>query len=419
MSNWPFNGEEVGLWFRSQSDFVTEAATGTEADWSKMVVDFDLPQLADNTIDLPDAVGQAGAAGQALPGSRDGITFKVMGPVRSQAEGWNSTDAIALSPEVELIADFLGAYATRNYQAAAADTGADANTVPIASGSFADGHFVGFGANATAVDVLGFIKTAAGLELLEDAGSVAASGDHAYGAVTIYPTTDQMTPRTFRWLGGTAWQDFRLIGCIADSLTLTWANGQPLQFEMTFTATDYDWASNGDDLVPAPTYNVLPAFIGANGGRLTVDLVANSDGNADSTDVYCDVADLTINITRNASRKSCGTSRQGVSNVLLSAPNITITCSVPVDSTEISSNDTIWGARHEAQTKFSLCAYVGNTAGRMAALCIPQARLHKRPTLAKVGGDVVGHQLEMKPAQYTGDTSTTAPADTPFRFAVA
>jgi hypothetical protein len=419
---WPVTNEDTGVWFRNQTDFVTAAADGTESDWTKLTCEFELPQMPDNTIKLTAAVGQAGATQGVLPGSEDGITFKLKGQIRSQLAGWDPTATITKSPEIDLISDFLGGSATRDYQATSVGVGSDANTVTIGSGTYADGHFVGYGASATAVDVRNWVKTAgASQELIEDSESVAADQDNGYGAVTMWPATTQPTPKTFRFLSNdtTGWRDIRLVGCVAGKCTLTMPVGSVWTWEMEFTATQLQWDTLGTDIVPAPTYQTLPAFIGTNYGRVTVNLVATSDGNVDATDAYCDIAEIAVTITRSVSRVPCPSSPEGVSNVILGSPQIMLTAQTPIQSDDISGGETIWETRYNASTLFSFCAYIGWSAGRMAALCIPAAQLNKRPTLAKVGGEVVGHQLEMVPGPYTGDTSATAPGDTPFRFAVA
>jgi hypothetical protein len=152
---------------------------------------------------------------------------------------------------------------------------------------------------------------------------------------------------------------------------------------------------------------------------VTVNLVATSDGNVDATDAYCDIAEMALTITRSVSRVPCPSSPEGVSNVILGSPQIVLAAQTPIQSDDISSGETTWETRYNNSTLFSFCAYIGWNAGSMAAICIPAAQLNKRPTLAKVGGEVVGHVLEMVPGPYTGDTSATAPGDTPFRFAVA
>jgi hypothetical protein len=419
---WPVTNEDTGVWFRDQTDFVTAAADGTESDWTKLTCEFELPQMPDNTIKLTAAVGQAGASQGVLPGGEDGITFKLKGQIRSQLAGWDATAAITQSPEVELIGDFLGGAATRNYQAASVGAGSDANTVTIGSGTYADGHFVGYGASATTVDVRNWVKTAgASQALLEDAESVAVSGDNGYGAVTLYPAVTQPTAKTFRFLSNdtTGWRDLRLIGSVPTKCTLNMPVGSVWTWELEYTATQLSYASAGTDIVPAPTYQTLPAFIGNNAGRVTVNLVATSDGNVDTTDYYCGISEIGCTITRSVSRIPCPSAIEGVSNVILGSPQIMVTAQVPIDSSDISSNETTWETRYNNSTLFSFCAYVGSTAGSIGALCIPAAQLNKRPTLAKVGGEVVGHQLEMVPGPYIGDTSATAPGDTPFRFAVA
>lgn len=420
MAYWVRTKGSVGVWYQNQSDYVTAASTGTESSWTKLICEHEIG-VADTTIDLDDAIGQPGATGDQIAGPEHGITLKLKGFLRSQAASWGSTDAIASSPEFALIADVLGNSASRNYQASSVTTGSDANTVQLASGTYADGHFVGFGASATTVDVRGFIKTAATLELFEDAESVAVTGDHGYGAVTAYTSSDQPTAKTFRILGGSAWQDIRLVGCMPSRVTLTLNTGQVPQYEIEYTATKLVWDSSGDDLVPGESYNALPTAIGDNGGRFTVDLYSTSDGTVDTTDVYCGAVNQTLTVTREQVPISCPSALQGVSNVVLGDPEVMMTMEVPIADSDISnsSSKTVWDNRYTARTAFSVCYYLGNTAGKIFALCIPQARLSKRPTLAQVGGKIVGHALEMKPAAYSGDTSSTAPGDTALRVAIA
>jgi hypothetical protein len=367
--------------YRGQSDYTTAAATGSGTDWSWLLCE--PPEITfGRDIEQRDLLESA-LMTEAAPtvGGRHGGTFTIRGDLRSQLDGYDATtDSLGTNPELVLIKEFFGGSTFDTAYDATDLTGVDADSWTGASGTYVPGMMYGFGGTGGA-SVLGFgvvnSQSGTAVELTTDTAVTAGAGVDAFGMAGLYPENASLGHYTFRHTGVDTEFDLRLIGCSPVSLTLRMDARKVPTYEMTWKFTSWTRDSSGGLYDPID-YAAVPPIIGDNNGRLVLDGLATVDGTVVAG--TCNVGNVVFTVDIEDAELECHSAVQGVTDVIITRRTPKLTFDMPIEDTDISSNDTIWETRLEAATAFSLQVEVGTTPGACFGFFVPQLRLMEQPS---------------------------------------
>ena len=317
-------------------------------------------------------------------------------------------------PDSLIFKTALGASGSDGYTTALA-TGSTTSTINITNGS-ADTAWEGYGLliPKSGGYQFGFAQnvdttvTPDTITLLDSLDVNPSSSGTIYGSVVASLTTSAQLPVTLDYLGSDANTHIRFADGLPTSVRLIVAAKQIPMVEVTMRFLN--WENLGTGGAPADYvygFPIIPATIGANGAYF------RSDG-----DDFC-VATLTVNITQELSEVECTGSSQGVSELVATNRQVTVEI-VRTDSDlatlalpQFTSDDP--GTTSNGPMTLALAT---NTPGRACAIAIGKPVMMEQPTLQDLGGKIAVRVL-LGCTPYSGDDSSTAPADTPFRIAFA
>lgn len=226
----------------------------------------------------------------------------------------------------------------------------------------------------------------------------------AYGSYVVYQSQTAQLPLTFDWFGSDANAHIRYFDGLPTSVRLSLAAKQLPMVEVTMRFLS--WSNLGTGGAPTPTaysYPLIPATIGANGSYSSVN----------STEVC--YATATIEITQELAENECSGSTEGVSSMSVTDRRMTVEM-VFLDSDLSTLGIGSASAPGDALGGPLQIDLATVTAGRSASALIPSPVLIEQPTLQDLGGKLATRVL-VGARIYTGDTGSTAPADTPARVA--
>lgn len=358
--------------------------------------------------------GQPGAARPPKAGKRSG-TLTFTAHLHGEAKTWTTASQATVTGERALLAALLGGSSVSTLQGGAIEspiTTTDALDWLLSSGSLD----VGAGAVAAAsgsIHSAGVVKSVTGSDytLSEDGIAVPTAGDDLLSAATLYPSNDEPSPYSFRFLGSGADQDIIYVGCTITGAKLSIHEGDSITCEFTARYTDWTYPSNGQ-AVTVPNLTDIPTVLGVNQSRMT--LVGGSTGTADP-DGDCGAGGLEIEIATEGHPIAGYGGAQGECGYVTTSKTITATVSIPHTSALVSGSS----LSYDAAESMSLLAQVGTTAGRFVMFHLPAAVLTAQ-TAIEVNDNVVGYKISLRAGPYTGDDSgATAPGNTPARIIFA
>ncbi len=237
-----------------------------------------------------------------------------------------------------------------------------------------------------------------------------SSSGTIYGSVTAYLCNDAQLPLTFDYVGSDANTAFRFYDGLPTSVRIVIAAKQVPVVEVTMRFLN--WENLGTGGAPADYvygFPMLPATLGANGSWFHHD-----------TEDFC-AATANITITQELSEVECTGSSQGVSELVATNRNITIEIVRTVtDLSALSFPDVTGDSPGSIASPGGggLNMTLSTTPGKAVSIMVPEVVILEQPTTQDLGGKIaVRHLLGCRP--YSGDTGSTAPADTPFRIAFA
>jgi hypothetical protein len=382
------------------------------------------------TLDL--GLPSDGVAPQTVAGSKHGGTFTLSMPLRGQASGYDATGAIAVNPEMTLLADLVGGSQTVAPQAdfVAASGDNDANTVEAQGGkSSVAGAFHAIGnASTKAASLVGYVQTVAGqvYTTFEDSTlAPAATDDDLFGSYTVYPAGNQPTARSFKIVGKEATQGIVLMGCIPENGSISLENGKVPMLEITYRFTDYKYDSTSEGLQTATAYTRLPPVLGSKKGRVLLGggVKESGAGSAQTgtvnTEGTCGIGSFKVDIACEVYEIPCHGAQQGVSSVFIGKRNITASFTVPhQDAYVTDGGDSKFGESLADQKAWSISLMLGSTAGQIFSILIPAGVVTAQPDMGDVDG-IQAFTLEFQPVDYTGDSSSANSGDSPFRIGFA
>tara|TARA_R110001583_G_scaffold13041_3_gene56946 strand:- start:1592 stop:2743 length:1152 start_codon:yes stop_codon:yes gene_type:complete len=377
-----------------------------------------------------------GVAPETIVGSKHGGTFTVSMPLRGQSAAYDATGAIAVNPEMTLLADLVGGSYTAAPVADAIDsTGTnDANTLAMNTPggetvTMSPGAFQAVGnAGTKATTWAGYVKSQTGVavEAFEDSTIQAlASNDDIFGSYTVYPGGAQPTARSFKIVGKESTQGLVLIGCIPENGSISLENGKVPMLEVTYRFTDYKYDTTSEGLQSAAAFTRLPPVLGSSKGRVWLgggvkeSGVGESNGTAE-TEGTCGVGSFKVDINCEVYEIPCHGAAQGVSQVVVGKRNISTSFTIPHIAAYIDSDggDSKWGVSLSDQKAWSVSLMLGTTAGKMFSVLIPAAVCTVQPEQGDVDG-IQAFTLEFQPIAYTADGASANAGDSPFRIGFA
>ncbi len=183
--------------------------------------------------------------------------------------------------------------------------------------------------------------------------------------------------------------------------TITGQSKQLVTMDVEFQFLN--WTNVGSGGAPADyayTYPKIPAYIGANGARALF-----SGGST-----ICP-AKFVLELTQTVEEAECASSNQGASSLVYVHRDVQL--SITRNPTDYSA--TPW-TDAPGTAPAALQVDVSNTPGRALSFCMasPQNSTAVAPT---GNGSLLGVTNTYEPMAYSGDTGSTAPADTDFRIA--
>lgn len=411
MARWLKKDSSLG--FAAQSNYGTEQTSGFT--WIACGNDVGV-DLAREAIQMELLEGQAGASTAPLFGSKHGgkVTFKI--PLTSLQVGYDGTsDTIGskVPPWWKLMAGVLGS-GTANasfdvaYLASVVDVGSTTTSIVTDTGT----HTVGAAWYTGGTDGIGWIQSKTGspetLTLSPALPNAPSSGVARYPTTTIALTTVQPVPLTIRYVGSATELAYVFVGCIPESASLTPDARQVPVLELSYVFTDHFRSDTVGGLqVPANFTRVQPA-ISSKGARFLLGGVIKHG-----------VGDLKLEVTNEIAYIDSHNATQGVYEAVVTSKKVKVTCSVPIDSTDtITTGSSPMETLLESNGTTSILYNSGLAPGSQFSLWLPALRLAAQPKLTDKSG-FYAESLEFEAAPVSTDGSSTAPASTVLRMALA
>lgn len=356
-----------------------------------------VPPMPRETLSV-DTFRPGNTAPPRVPGSKAGGTISFTIPLH----GVSSTVPAAnptIHPDATIIKAALGGGAADGYSTTV--TGGTAATptdssIPTAHAGYCSLYPLAAGYSAGWNSVVTLNTSSALIFQLAD-DPVAGT---ALGSYVCWLSNDDAVPLTIDWLGSDATAHIRYIDCLPSKITITFAAKQQPSMEVEFTFLS--WANVGSGGAPADyayQYPRIPAFIGANGARASVDATA-----------HCPKT-VVIEITQTLEQVECGSADQGVDSLAWTDRMMRVS----VTTTPSDLSETPWTST-PGDTGDPVQIDACTQPGRGVSVLLPRPQVAEQPT--PVGnGNLLGVTTIYECTVWSGDTGTTAPADTPARIA--
>lgn len=410
--------------FAGQQDLVTEAST----DFVKFACEVAIPKRGRELQEVDYAMGQVGARKGPVVGVRQGSEFTIKGPLTMLKTGYNPATAApgdtgqTTSPIAVLLANALGsrnasiasAANLRNgvglyneaYDAAAVIASSTTSVIKLDTGLGAGilpGSLIAIGVPTTnALRQLGWVASIStdDVNLAEAWSQAALANDNILPTATATLNGNEQVPLTFMIKGKEASFNDVGIGCVCKNIKLSFDAGMVPIVELSYGAYG-DWyrkSTGGAVTIPDDDYKVLKPLAGAFGGRLTVDGT-----------VTCGIEKLAIEVAIDVQPRVCHSALQGVDAVNTVMRTLTVSFSVPRDSTDTLTNgDDQWQTWLTTGTAKTLIGYVGSEAGNIFTIAMPSLLCLEEPQLEDIGGRVY-YAIKAGPGvvDYLGDGTIT------------
>lgn len=359
-----------------------------------------IPPMQAETIG-PDVYRPGFLAPPRQPGSTAPTTFSLRWPLRGL-----SATAPEASPtahiDAKIIEAIMGGGGANGYTTAI--TGGDTNTINVTNGSASAG-WAGYAmafplsGGARSVGWVQEVDTAASPDTLTLAlpltgSAVAGTALGSYVTWLSHDIGDYAGPFTIDWISNTG-KRIRYADAMPTKVTITLAPKQQPMVEAEFTCLSRTFPT--DTTAPAPYTQTLPQMppcIGANGFRARIG----------STLI---TGTITIELTQTLDMPDDGNGDQGVSLMVPTMRNVRVTTSTITD--DLSASDLTAGT---GASKIQIDANTDGGRGFSFYMAAPQTAEQPQPVAI---GNLLAVTTVYEPGLFTGDTGSTAPADTSAR----
>lgn len=249
-------------------------------------------------------------------------------------------------------------------------------------------------------------------KLFEPPAYLPVSGDETFPTLTYYMSTTQPQPLTMRLVGDSASNaGLVLIGCVPESLSISFDPRTVPRAEVTYTATDYRWDNTIEGLqVPTDAHKV-PPVLGTNNGRATMGNTSDA-GSTSAGAVQCGLGSVSFSITNEIAYTACHSAAQGVESATITKRTVRAEFTVPHDSADViydaagssaTSGQHKWSSFLERGVQRSIAFYVGATVTKCFSLFLPSAKVVEQPKLVDQEG-LYAYSVAVEASTYTGDT---------------
>ncbi len=426
-----------------QSAFTTENTT--DGSFSYMVCEASIPDETQAIFDVMASANATGTYYAPAVGARAGkfsLKFTNFGLKRSydpEAQEPGITTGVlhgsallvglalgSASPTATSDAEFLQGYGMHrcNFTGSKGATFGNADVASVASalqidvgaGNGADyqpGQLFYCGSSKTDVmPSISWIKTIATdtLTFADACANIPVVGDDTFGTVVAALTSAQPSPFTCRMTGSEATDKAAYIGCQIDSWKCTLKDSEVEQWEMEISFTGVKVYATGGGLQALTVLPQLPRpLIGQVGGRVCMGVDGGVMG-------AVTLGEVVIEGTNEVARVGSIGATNGTAERIVMNRSVKVTLKWPRSSTDtITNGETPWQSYIGAGTSVSLAMYSGVLPGTISAKFFPALHQSEAPKLIDEGG-LKYDQIVLRPGQYSDDTGTTAPADTPVRM---
>ena len=226
----------------------------------------------------------------------------------------------------------------------------------------------------------------------------------AFGSYVAYQSLADQLPLTFDWFGSDANAHIRYSDGLPTSVRLVLAAKVLPMVEAS--KRFLTWENLGTGGAPTPTaygYPLIPATLGVNGSYASINGVE-----------FC-YATCTIEFTQELVENECSGSAEGVSSMTVTERRATIEI-VLLDADLATIGIGSGSAPGNALGGPLQIDLATITPGRSCSILMPAPVVLEQPTVQDLGGKLATRVL-IGARIYTGDTGSTAPADTPVRIA--
>ncbi|MCB9739510.1 MAG: hypothetical protein H6747_09600 [Deltaproteobacteria bacterium] len=445
----PWSTSESSLLLAIQDDLTTPNTTSGDF----VALKCETPKISfDTRVDeLALLTGQPGAAPERVVGGRSGkITFSVpmeglastYAPVTEQpgvttgvVSPWFCLAANMLGSDVSNLAGatlsdrnanfWLGSFAHKNSGYAADDVASATSTVvtvDAASGTnYHEGEFLvsGEGTSETSPQ-MGFIKSIAAdaLTLFEASANTKNSNTaETFATLTAYASSDQPRPLTARYVGSSsAAYGYILTGLVGESFKISLDSAEVPIIEFVFRFADFEADSTIGGLVVPDDYNRVSPIVGTSNGRATL-----------AGSLACGLEGVSLEFSATLAERKCHSATQGIYSIDVVSRRISVTATIPHDSTDAiydpvgagaTQGSHKWQSYLQRSVAQSFGIYTGAGIGRIFSALVPAGKLTAVPQLTEAGG-LLAYQVSMEASSYSGDGSSTAPGNTVARLALA
>lgn len=333
--------------------------------------------------------------------------------VKMPLHGWSTATPSGdptIHPDATILKALMGGFATDGYTTAVT-TGSTTSLVNITNGS-ADTAWAGYAQLAAGAtkNVIWWAKTIdTGVSpdtivpLVTTLAEAPAAGT-AYGSYVLWlaGAGTQPTPLTLDWLGTVSTSHFRYWdGLPTKARIVLNVKQQPMVESLEFMFMRRTNVGSGG----APSgysygYPQMPACIGTNGFRALF-----SGGSA-----ICP-GSVVIDIEQTLEEDPCGSADHGVATLV--ATNRTAVVTLVTTPSDMSAAPWTYTP---GSTPNALQVDANTTPGRAFSLAVASPQVTEIPVPTPTG-NLLGLSYKIEGLTYTGDTGSTAPADTYFRLA--
>lgn len=442
MAKWITRLQSVG--FARQTDLNTENTTDGDFTYfrSRVVIREDGREVED----IEYATGQIGVReAPVAQGSHPG-EFTVSGVIEGFKNGYDASSEQppnnnVISPIIALICNALGSDGssavssaanfrdgthgyTRSYVSGDVASAPGNNIVGVTTGaSYNEGEFYVSQTNEDgASPCVGWISdvdttpTPDELSLFEDPQNAPVVSDDVLGCIVGYLSNNARVPFTTRVQGDNAGHKYSLLGCTPKTLKITAQPDKPPMYELTHRYIDMVEYSSGGALQTVSEFDRISPWNGSNSGALTYGAPFVSAGGAGTQGTgaaTCGWEDFELTIEWPLVAEPCPSKVGAVSEFTYGDPDVKLAVKVPRDSADtVAGGENPYEKLLSDQTARSIILYCGEDPGKMFSLKLQSMKLSAAVPLEDVNGRLK-YSLEWRPARYSADTGTTAPANAP------
>lgn len=235
-------------------------------------------------------------------------------------------------------------------------------------------------------------------------------GDDTWPTVVAALTAEEQIPFTLRLCGEDVSDKRALIGCIVDKATITFNAKEiaQIEFEISFSGITY-YGTGGTFKALSVTPQMPQALIGGKGGRVTM-------GVGTGAMAAITLGNMIVEITNKIAPVPSIGATTGEAEKVTIEREVVVKVDYPMSTgATYTGGRTYWEQAFEEGAQHSLACYSGTAPGVGFAVFFPA--LHQSVAPKPIEKDGLKYeQLTLRPGQYSSDSASTGPGNSPVRF---